>query len=300
MDPLSNIIALLHPHTVLSRPITGRGSWGVRFEAYNFPAFSIILSGQCWLSLGKDPPVMMQRGDFMLLPTTPTLTLSSEPGAVCETGTLSRQVERYGEQGGEPDFTMLGGRFHVEAENTALLLQLLPKMIHIRAAETDTAPFAYITSMILDECGNERPGREILLERLVDVVLIEALRWGNIQERSAQKGLLAGMRDPAIALSLRAMHSNIQQEWTVARLAKQAGMSRSGYAKRFREVVGHGPMEYLSRWRMSLAQNALTHGSTPIEIIARDVGYGSASSFSTAFRKWTGLTPGAFARARQM
>jgi AraC-like DNA-binding protein len=300
MDPLSDIIALLHPHAVLSRPITGSGSWGVHFEAYNFPAFSIVLSGQCWVALGNDAPVMMQRGDFMLLPATPSLTLCSELGVTCQTGVLSEQSVQYGDQDGEPDFAMLGGRFHVEAANAALLIQLLPEKIHVRATETDTAPFAYITSMILDECGSERPGREILLERLVDVVLIEALRRGDIHEKSAQKGLLAGMRDPAIAASLRAMHSNVQQEWTVARLARQAGMSRSGYAKRFREVVGYGPMEYLSRWRMTLAQNALTHSSTPIEVIARDVGYGSASSFSTAFRKWTGLTPGAFARARLM
>jgi AraC-like DNA-binding protein len=242
---------------------------------------------------------MLQRGDFLLLPVTPALTLSSELGVKCVSGRHSKTGVRYGDQDGEPDFQMLGGRFSIEPENAALLLGLLPEQVHIRSAENDTAHLAYIINLIMEECMHERPGRQMLLERLLEVMLIESLRWRDLKERSAQAGLLAGMRDPAIAFTLRAMHSNVKHEWTVAKLAKQAGMSRSAYAKRFGDIIGCGPMEYLSRWRMSLAQNALTRGSASLETVARDVGYGSASAFSTAFRRWTGCAPGAFGRLRR-
>jgi transcriptional regulator GlxA family with amidase domain len=139
----------------------------------------------------------------------------------------------------------------------------------------------------------------MLLERLLEVMLIESLRWHNLQERPTQAGLLAGLQHPPIALTLRAMHANVNFDWTVATLAKKAGMSRSAYARHFCEIVGCGPMEYLMRWRMSLAQHALASGSLSLEAIARDIGYQSASAFSTAFRKRTGQAPGAFGRLRR-
>jgi AraC-like DNA-binding protein len=107
------------------------------------------------------------------------------------------------------------------------------------------------------------------------------------------------MRDPAIAEALRAMHSDARHDWTVAELAKRVGKSRSAFAARFAETVGCGPMEYLSRWRMSLAMDALCRGSMSLDRLADEIGYKSASAFSTAFRKRMGCAPGEFARSRR-
>jgi len=109
-------------------------------------------------------------------------------------------------------------------------------------------------------------------------------------------GLIAGLRDAAIAGALRAMHSDVRYGWTVGELAKHAGMSRSSFAARFVTTVGCAPMEYLSRWRMSLAQDTLSRGRKSLDQLAEEVGYESASAFSTAFRRRSGYTPGAFAR----
>jgi AraC-like DNA-binding protein len=194
---------------------------------------------------------------------------------------------------------MLGGAFKIEPVNATLLFGLLPGVIHIRSVEGDTSRLARIIDLIKDECADDRQGRTLILERLLEVMLIESLRWHTTSQEAIPAGLLAGLRDPAIADALRAMHSEVRHGWTVAELAKRVGKSRSAFAARFAETVGCGPLEYLSRWRMSLAMDALCHGAMSLDRLADEIGYQSASAFSTAFRKRIGLPPGEFARARR-
>jgi AraC-like DNA-binding protein len=300
MDPLSDVIALLRPHAVFSKPITGHGRWGVSYAAHEWPSFSIVLKGRCWIAAGDSPPVLLERGDFQLVPTMPAFRLFSDPGVECRPALpADSSGVRHGEKEGEPDFEALGGTFKIERVNAALLLQLLPEMIHIRATEGDTHRLTRIVELIMEECAADRPGREMILERLLEAMLIESLRSRRIDHGTMPSGILAGLRDPAIAGALRAMHSEVRHGWTVAELARHAGMSRSAFAARFAETIGCAPMEYLSRWRMSLAQDALKHNDVSLDRVAQDIGYQSASAFSTAFRRRTGLAPGAFARARR-
>jgi AraC-like DNA-binding protein len=299
MDPLSDIIALLRPHAAFSKPITGRGRWGVRYVAYDSPSFCIVLSGHCWFAVEGSAPRLLERGDFMLLPVTPAFTLVSEPGVDCAQGQPSDIGVRHGEPDGDPDFHMLGGTFRIEQVN-APLFELLPEAIHIRAAHADTSRLARIIDLIMEEYAAERSGRDMILERLVEVLLVEALRWRSISDDSVPAGLLAGMRDAPLAGALRAMHADVRHGWTVAELAKHAGMSRSAFATRFATAVGCAPMEYLSRWRMSLAQDALSREGKSLDRVAEEIGYDSASAFSTAFRKRLGCAPGAFARSRRV
>lgn len=298
MDPLSGIISLLRPHAAFSKPITGRGRWGVRYDAYELPSFCIILAGRCWLTMEGGAPRLLETGDFVLLPVTRAFTLVSEPGAECAPGVPSETGVHHGDPEGEPDFRSLGGTFRIARVNEALL-GLLPDTIHIRAAESDTSRLARIINLIMEEYAADRPGRDMILERLVEVMLVESLRWRSVGDDTLSAGLLAGMRDAPLAGALRAMHSDVKRGWTVAELAKQAGMSRSAFAARFVTTVGQAPMEYLSQWRMSLAQDALSRGDKSLDRVAEEIGYESASAFSTAFRKRLGCAPGAFARARR-
>lgn len=298
MDPLSDVISLLRPSAVFSKPITGRGSWGVRYPAYGLPGFSIVLEGQCWLALDGAEPALLDRGDFVLLPASPAFALLSRPGAECVPGQPSRTAVRHGDPKGRPDFTMLGGSFQLEPVNAPLLVALLPRMIHIRSAESDTERLARVVGLVMEEGAADRPGRELILARLLEIVLIECLRWPGTGLDVMPAGLLAGMRDRALAKALRAMHANVKAGWTVAGLAKLAAMSRSAFAARFSEVLGCAPMEYLSRWRMALAQDALSRGGKSLDRIAEEIGYESASAFSTAFRRRVGCAPSRFARSR--
>jgi len=294
MDPLSDIIALLQPSTAISKPIKGRGRWGVRYAAYDAPGFTIIVEGACWIAFAGQDPVKFEKGDFLLLPSTPAFSLSSHPGIDCELRTPMDVAIQHGEQDGAPDFVALGGTFRIEPVNAALLLALLPSVIHVPGSQGRSSRLGRIIGLIMEECENEDPGKEMVLQRLLEVLLVEALRWRGIGSGAA--GLLGGMRDPALARVLRAMHEDVRAGWTVAELARIAGLSRSAFAARFVDVLGCGPIEYLARWRMALAKDALIRGSKTLDKIAGEIGYESASAFSTAFRKRLGCSPGKFAR----
>ena len=299
MDPLTDIVALLRPRGAFSKPITGRGRWGVRYEAQATPSFCIVQVGQCWLTLDGHSPVLLEPGDFLLLPLTPAFTMASELGVDCVPGRPARSGVRHGERKGSPDFRMIGGTFAIDPANAALL-ELVPATIHLRAAEFDTSRLSRIIDLILDEYGTQRPGRDMILERFLEALLVEALRWPCLNSQFVSPGLVAGLRDALISRALRAMHGDVRRGWTVAGLARSAGMSRSAFAARFAATVGCAPMEHLARWRMSLAQDALNRGGKPLEHLALEIGYQSASAFSTAFRRRLGCAPGAFARqARQ-
>lgn len=298
MDPLSDIVALLRPSAALSKPITGRGRWGVRYASDGRPGFGIILAGRCWLEIDGAGPVPLECGDFVLLPSTPAFALFSHPDADRVLREPSDQAVRHGDPEGEADFQMLGGAFRIEPINAPLLLALLPRMIHIRAADGATAGrLARVIDLIREECTADSPGRDMILQRLLEVMLVECLRSPGFSEDAVSAGLLAGMRDPALAIALRAIHSNVRAGWSVATLARLAGMSRSAFSARFGQSLGCAPMEYVSRWRMALAQDALSKGGKPLDSLAEEIGYESASAFSTAFRRRFGCAPGAFARS---
>jgi AraC-like DNA-binding protein len=147
-----------------------------------------------------------------------------------------------------------------------------------------------------EECLANHPGKELIIQRLLETLLVEALRWDIFGNDAASAGLLNGLRDPAIGRVLRAIHENVRARWTVANLAGIAGMSRSAFAARFREIVGCAPIEYLVRWRIAIAKDALLSGGKSLDRIADEIGYESASAFSTAFSKRLGCSPGRFAR----
>lgn len=297
MDPLSDVIALLRPNSIVSKPITGRGRWGVRYAAHDMPGYTIILKGRCWIAFGGQAPLALEEGDFLLLPSTPAFVLGSHPDADGPLRDPSDAPVRHGDQEGEAQFESLGGAFRIERVNAPLLLALLPRMIHIPASEGRTARLGTIIGLIVQECASEDPGKDMILQRLLEVLLVEALRWRRVAKDDARAGLLRGMRDPALARVLSAMHADVRAHWTVAGLAKVAGLSRSAFAARFGEALGCGPIEYLARWRMALAKDALIGGAKTLDRIADEIGYESASAFSTAFRKRLGCSPGRFARA---
>ena len=296
MDPLTDIVGLLRPHAAFSKPITGRGQWGVRYAAHESPSFCIVVEGQCWLNVEGDPPRLLERGDFLLAPITPAFTLVSEPGVDCVPGRPSQTAVHHGDAEGIPDFRMIGGTFQIELVNAALL-GLLSQRIHVRSTQGDTSRLARIIDLIMEEYAADRPGREMVLERFLEAMLVESLRSPSSSQESAPAGLIAGLRDASIGTALRAMHSDVRHAWTVAELAKHACMSRSAFATRFAATIGCAPMEYLARWRMSLAQDALIRGGKSLDHLAEEIGYESASAFSTAFRRRIGCAPGAFARS---
>jgi AraC-like DNA-binding protein len=298
VDPLSEVISLLQPGTVFSKGISGAGRWGVRYSAFGQPSFCAVLEGSCRLAVDGQEPITLQAGDFVLLPATPGLTLSGfqpvRPRKVdprIEASEASGEV-RHGTQDGPPDVRLLGGYFVFGSPDAALLVSLLPQQIHIRGEPR----LEKLVQWVKEEARDERAGRELVLARLVEVLLIEALR--STTGASASAGLLRGLADTRLARSLRQMHERPSHAWTVEQLAQEAALSRSAYFERFTRAVGIPPMEYLLSWRMALAKKLLRSRDRGLGEVAELVGYSSASTFSTAFSRHVGQPPGRFAQGR--
>lgn len=296
LDPLSDLIALLRPSTVFSKGISGAGRWAVRYAAFGHPSFCAILDGACRLDVDGQPPLTLEAGDFLLLPATPGFTMSgfepAEPVALDPHATIGVTGEvRHGLQDGPPDVRMLGGHFLFASPDAGLLVSQLPALIHLRGAER----LAALVRMIRAETGEERPGRDLVLARLVEVLLVEALR--AVAGDEAPPGLLRGLGDPRLAGAIRHIHNEPARPWTVAMLAKEAALSRSAFFDRFARIVGMSPMEYVQGWRMSLAKDMLRRRTGKLDEIAERIGYGSASAFSTAFTRQVGLPPKRYALA---
>ncbi len=302
MDPLVAVVSLLRPRMVAAKMIGGRGRWAVRYRPTGSAGFGLVLSGEARLAVDGAAPVKMRAGDFVLIPPGSGFVMSSDPDAepvVIDPDTTGGLTElRHGDPQGEPDFRMLGGYFAVEPANVALLADLLPAMALVEAADEAARRLTGLIQLVTDEAVSDRPGRGLILERLVEVLLVEALRYRPEHLKATTRpGLLGGLSDRRLAVALRCIHAEVARRWTVADLAREAGLSRSAFSERFVERIGMPPMEYVIQWRMALAKDMLLRQDIPLETAAIAIGYESASAFSTAFRREVGLSPGHYARA---
>jgi AraC-like DNA-binding protein len=297
-DPLAAIISLLRPQTVLSKIVSGAGEWSIRKPRYEDPAFCLLLEGSCYLDLDGVGALELKEGDFVLLPETPSFMLASDlnlnPALIAFDP--SRNTH-YGTESGPATMRMLGGYFRFDRANAPLLVKLLPPVVHIRREEPGATRLRRTVELIGEEADADRPGRVLILERLVEVLLVEALRFRSASAAREEQGLLAGLSDPALARTLREIHVDVARRWTVEQLARAAGMSRAVFAERFARKVGMPPMQYLLEWRVALAK-AMLRGERPsLAEVAEKTGYQSASAFSTAFARLTGRSPSEFARS---
>lgn len=302
MDPLAAIITLLRPKAVLSKLISGAGRWAVRYQEFGHPSFALVLNGSCWLAVEGGGPAQLETGDFVFLPRTPGFTLSSdletEPVLVSPDASEHVSIVKHGDETVEPSVLLQGGYFAFDQVNAPMLLDQLPDLIHIRSSDSGIDSISQIIKLIDKEARGDGAGRDLILERLVEVMLLEALRSAdNSTGAELQKaGFLSGLRDPAIAAALRAMHADVAHSWSVKELGRRAGMSRSAFANRFAKTVGTTPIEYLLQLRMALAKDMLRREKRSLTEVAEVVGYRSTSAFSTAFSRHAGISPGAFAR----
>ena len=296
-DPLAAIISLLKPQTVLSKIVSGAGQWSVRKPRYEDPAFCLLLNGSCFLEPDGSCALELNEGDFVLLPEMPSFTLASDLNLSPTPVALDHSREtHYGTVSGPATMRMLGGYFRFDRANAQLLVKLLPPVIHIKREEPEATRVRRIVELIGEETTADRPGRGLILERLVEVLLVEALRFRSTSAAREEQGLLAGLSDPALAHTLHEIHVDVARRWTVEQLARSAGMSRAVFAERFARKIGMPPMQYLLEWRMALAKNLLRGERPSLADVADRVGYQSASAFSTAFTRLTGRTPSEFAR----
>lgn len=290
VDPLAEIVTLLQPGAPFSKVVSGAGPWRVRRTEAGRPFYCVILDGSCCVVVDGHRPLTLQGGDFVLIPSANGFTMSSLGPAASE-DVASRPVAlrdgefRVGITSGPPDVRLLIGYCAFASPDAALLVSLLPRLMHIRGERR----LATLVELVAQECREQRPARDVILAHLLEVLLIEALRSAPGPGTSA--GLLRGLADHRLAAAIRRMHESPNRPWTVAQLAKEAALSRSAFFERFTHAVGIAPMEYLLAWRMAMAKSLLREKEIGVAEVAQRVGYSSGSTFSVAFTRHVGVSP---------
>jgi AraC-like DNA-binding protein len=264
------------------------------------PFYFVVLEGSCHLTIdgpAHSDTITLNAGDFALIPAARSFATSSldrlppsEGEAVSTPIAAIPGGARVGDPQGAVDVRMLVGNCVLGSPDAALLVPLLPQWVHVRGEPR----LSMLVQLLGDETRTNRPAREIVMARLLEVLLIEALR--STASTAASPGLVRGLSDPKLALALRLMHAQTASHWSVAQLAREAGMSRSAFFDRFNRTVGITPMDYLQTWRMAIAKQLLKKRELAIADIAERVGYSSVSAFGVAFTRQIGVPPGRYAK----
>ncbi len=295
VDPLAEVVTLLQPGARFSKYVLGASPWRVRRSDAGDPFYCVVLEGGCRIAIDGQEPIELLSGDFALIPAARGVTMSSiePPPAGVETAApvaLGNGEFRIGPAHGEIDVRMMAGHCSFGSPDAALLVSLLPQVVHVRGEQR----LATLVQLVREETRAQRPARDVVLSRLLEVLLIEALR--SAEGTPAPPGLVRALADCRLAIAIRGMHERPTHAWTVAELAKEAALSRSSFFERFSREVGVAPMEYLLAWRMALAKDLLRRDAGRMAEIAERVGYSSASTFSVAFTRHVGQPPTQYAR----
>lgn len=264
--------------------------------------FHILESGVAYVVRPRESPVRVDPGDLVILPRGGGHVLSSDPGLpavsiniAVKDAIRTGQVFRFGREDGA-QARMVCGEFSFAGILAPRLLSVLPALIHIKKQDGRSAEWLKLTSGFLaEETRGARPGSNVLVARLLEVLFIQALReWAS--HSAGSLGWLSGLLDPQVGRALSAIHDDPARNWTVESLAALSGLSRSAFAARFLATVGQPPLQYLTRWRLNLAADQLRAGSVRVAQIAPKVGYGSEAALTRAFKAQFGTTPAAFRR----
>lgn len=307
MDVLSEILSVCRSEHAVPARFALSAPWGLASSGVPGALIRLARGAPYWLELPGQAPVRVDPGDLLLLPPMVAHRMVSEPGAPATT--FSEVIARHalGPRGENPLVFDLGGggeatelfsiQVWLSAYSRHTVLAILQPFIHLREAELPiAASLGAILQSVTEECLAGRPGWRLSAARAGELVLVNLLRAQLARRPIAGDGWLRGISEPAIARAIMGMHRAPERDWTVATLAREAGLSRTRFSERFRELVGATPIGYLTAHRMALAAEALEGGALPLARIAERAGYDSAKVFARAFRRWSGAAPSVWAR----
>jgi len=313
MDPLSDLLRVVRLDGAFFYTVEGASPWSVHAlpareltprimpAAEHLISYHIVTEGRCYGGVKGEEQVELNAGDVIVFPHGDAHFMSSSRGIQVgedlyggappqHPGTVS-----VGE--GPRDTHFVCGFLGCDLRPFNPLLAALPRCLHMRGMSS--AGFDSFTRRLTDESSTGRAGADAVLIRLAEVMFIEVLRRYLEALAPGQTGWLAGLRDEMVGRVLGLIHARPGEHWTLDALAREVASSRSNVAKRFADLVGQPPMQYLTQWRMQVAASRLKQSGAKVAAIAAEVGYESEAAFSRAFKKATGLAPGAWRGARR-
>jgi len=292
LDPLSDVLSLLRPRTAISAGLDAGGQWAIRFPAHEGIKFNTVVQGGCWVTVdGEAEPVRIEAGDcFLLTRGRPFLFATDMDLPPIDSAMIyDHAKDGIATCNGGGDFFLIGGRFAFEGDHAGLLFDAMPSIVHVRDASNQAAVLRWSLEQLALELKQGSPCGALMADHLAQIMLLQVLRLWLASGK--QSGWLGALADQRLTRALGAMHTEPERRWTLAELAGLAGMSRTTFAERFRDVVGQTPLDYLAGWRMRLAADRLRRSGDSVAAIGFSVGYESEAAFSTAFRRVVGRTP---------
>ena len=314
MDALSDLLRVVRLDGAFFYAVEAAEPWGVESVsareltprimpgAEHLIAYHILTKGRCYAGLIGEAQVELAPGDVVVFPHGDANLMSSARGIRIGPNVNTSAPARYpdtvvlGNQG-DPVTTFVCGFLGCDRRPFNPLLAALPRLLHFRGmAEGWLGGFI---RQLTEESRIGRAGADEVVTRLAELMFIEVLRRYLEDLPPGQTGWLAGLRDEVVGRALTLLHGRPAYRWTLEDLAREAASSRSNLAKRFGEIVGQPPMQYLSKWRIQVAANLLVQSGAKVATIGSEVGYDSEAAFSRAFKKATGLAPGAWRETRR-
>ena len=298
MDPLSEVLAMLKPESLISGGYLVDGDVSIRFSKHPGIKCYAMITGGCWIAVdGVSDPVRLTAGDCYLLPRGLPFTMTTDPSL---TQVDFQDVRAQGKflKGPPPadgsGCYLAGGHFALKGGPARMLLDTLPPIVHLQK-EADRAAMRWSLERMAEELREPQPGGSLIAQQLAYMMLIQALRL-HLSDPANGAGWLFALSDPHMSAAIAAMHDAPGRPWTLQQLAARVGMSRSVFAERFKATVGATPMEYLTRWRMLRAGDRLRNTADSLTEIAGALGYDSESAFGKAFRRVMGCSPRQYGR----
>jgi len=325
-DILSDVLRSVHLRGAIFYYVTGSREWvaealpsrdiaaAVMPDSEHVMEYHVITRGSCWGAIVGEPPVRLESGDVVLFPHGDAHVISSAPG-------LRGPADRPGYL--DPKLAQLPFTLHYDAEEVRLelaseagnettlvcgflgcdlrpfnpLIATLPRLLHLRASGDHDWTVHFMRQAVA-ESKNKRPGGEAMLERMSEMMFVDAVRRYVDTLPEDSRGWLAGLRDRFVGRALSLMHDAPAKEWTVDELGRRVGLSRSALHQRFSEMIGQPPMQYLANWRMQVAAALLRKTNATIASVALDVGYDSEAAFTRAFKRTVGTPPATWRRQK--
>ncbi len=297
MDILSDLMKALHLKSVVYFKHHFCSPWGMDASKSAFAQFHVIVRGRCLLKLEGTNPITLYGGDMVLLPHGTPHQIMDDLKTKCLPGKQTVEKIIQGEQvfdGDEVNSTLICGHYELDQSVDHPFYQSLPKLIHLKNIDlTETSGLNSIINLIIQETQSDKLGATTVSTKLAEVLFIKVIRH-YLESNSDGNSFLNALKDRKIQEVLNLIHQSPEENWSLNRLSRKVGISRTLLANKFRELVGETPMKYLFKWRMQMAKQLLQNTDQTTLEISSNIGYQSETAFNRAFKAHFNLTPHKF------